>query len=380
MSLTQAIRTVFPKPTRLTTTQNGQSRPTRLNGARTEPQIRFLQSLGLLTGLGAGLASYAFLYEPFDVRLDTVIIRLPRARGRIPEEGLTILHVSDSHFQGHDWRERPKVRRVQELTRHLQPDLLIHTGDFWHKESGLTNVLALLQALPRPRLASFAVLGNHDYTCYDMTKAVARMWRAFQAEERDRRNGHRSPRWRAAVDKADELLRFGKYVMNTPVEGKRTGRNNVSLLYDALERHGFQLLHNRGVDLRQNLGGGRQIALHIAGVDDYVEGEPDLSAALSRAPEDMPTILLSHNPDILQEPELERTDLVLAGHTHGGQIALPFLGALHTQAGHITRNQAAGHMRRERIQLYINQGLGEGIPLRLGVPPQLTWIQLLPED
>ncbi len=378
MSLTRTIRTVFQKSTNAPSPQRGPTHiPGRngVNGAQSAPRVRLFQGLGLLTGLGAGLASYALLYEPFDVRLDTVTIRLPRGRGRLPKEGLSILHVSDSHFQGQDWREIPKVRRVQELTRHLQPDLLIHTGDFWHKESGLANVLALLQALPRPRLASYAVLGNHDYTCYDMTKAVARMWRAFQLEERDRRNGHRPPRWRAPMDKADELLRFGKYVLNTPVEGKRTGRNNIGLLHDALERHGFQLLHNRGVDLVE-----KGIALHIAGVDDYVEGAPDLSAALAQAPEDLPIILLSHNPDILQEPGLEQVDLVLAGHTHGGQIALPFLGPLHTQAGHITRSQASGHLQRGGTQLYINQGLGEGIPLRLGVPPQLTWIRLLPEE
>ncbi len=104
------------------------------------------------------------------------------------------------------------------------------------------------------------------------------------------------------------------------------------------------------------------------------EGKPELRSALAEVPYDAPTILLSHNPDILQEPEIDQVDLVLAGHTHGGQVVLPWIGAAHTQSTFLRRAEVAGHLRRGKTQIYITRGIGEGIPVRLGAAPQITLI------
>jgi predicted MPP superfamily phosphohydrolase len=77
------------------------------------------------------------------------------------------------------------------------------------------------------------------------------------------------------------------------------------------------------------------------------------------------------------EPEVERADLILSGHTHGGQIRLPLLGAAHTQGTHLTRRQAAGWFRRGQTRMFVTRGLGESIPLRFGVPPQAALIRLV---
>ena len=69
---------------------------------------------------------------------------------------------------------------VRELVQGLEIDLLVHTGDFLHYDSGVDNVCALLEVLPQPRLGSYGVLGNHDYTHYNMVAALPRMWRTFR--------------------------------------------------------------------------------------------------------------------------------------------------------------------------------------------------------
>jgi predicted MPP superfamily phosphohydrolase len=78
------------------------------------------------------------------------------------------------------------------------------------------------------------------------------------------------------------------------------------------------------------------------------------------------------------EPGVEQADLVLSGHTHGGQVVLPLVGAAHTQTLHLHRKEVSGYLRRGKTQVYITRGVGEGIPLRLGAAPQITLITLLP--
>jgi predicted MPP superfamily phosphohydrolase len=69
--------------------------------------------------------------------------------------------------------------------------------------------------------------------------------------------------------------------------------------------------------------------------------------------------------------------LILAGHTHGGQIVLPWLGAAHTHSEHLHRREAAGYLWRDQTQVYISRGIGEGIPIRFGARPQIALITVL---
>ncbi len=164
-----------------------------------------------------------------------------------------------------------------------------------------------------------------------------------------------------------------------PFDLKRTGHNDVSRLQDELVARDFQILHNRAVRLAHKPGEGDGVDLFIAGVDDFTEGLPDLGKALAEVPPAAPTLLLSHNPDILSEPAVSRADLVLSGHTHGGQIVLPWYGPAHTHTEHLARHEASGYLRRGRTQVFISRGVGEGIPLRFGASPQITLLTLLPE-
>lgn len=320
-----------------------------------------------------GLFTYALLVEPLAIQKEQLTVRLPRGAGRLPEQGLRILHLSDSHFQGgaRSRLELAKIERVRSLTAGLEYDLLVHTGDFIHYDSGLENVLRLLDAVPQPRLGAFGVLGNHDYTHYAMQEAFPRMWRTFLAEERAAdQYRNRAARVMAA---ATRWVRYIRYVRNTPLDGRRTGSNNANRLTAALEEWGMTLLHNRTVHLcRPEIG----LDIYLAGVDDVIEGRPHLGNSLRAVPEGAAVILLSHNPDIIASPQLPKIDLVLSGHTHGGQIKLPLWGPAHTQSEHVPRRHVAGYFWVGSTQVYISRGLGEGIPLRFRAGPQIALIEV----
>ena len=151
---------------------------------------------------------------------------------------------------------------------------------------------------------------------------------------------------------------------------------------EALAGHNITPLLNRHVTLTR---GGAQIAL--AGVDDPVNDRDDLAAALKGIPDDRFTLLLMHSPDGIAEAIVRGVDVVLSGHTHGGQIRLPFFGAPHTHT-HLGRRMSDGYyagarlrraigLRPGRTQLYVTRGLGvSGLALRFLAPPELTILTL----
>lgn len=351
--------------------------PTRLQDKTLQKQV--LGGLGLLSGLGAGLASYAILQEPFHVILERLTMRIPNAKGRLPSSGLRILHLSDTHFQGIDWREQAKIESIRRLTANLQYDLLVHTGDFWHNEGGQDNLSRLLASLPSPRLGSYGVLGNHDYVCYSHSDMLSRNWDRYRLRMGNGQHGLHTQGLVALYESARELYRFAHYFMNMPFDLKRVHFNDVDQLKRTLAERQMQVLHNEALHLRYRPGQSDGVDLHLAGVDDVSEGTPDLQQALRQIGHDEPNLLLSHNPDILEEPASRRATIILAGHTHGGQIVLPWLGAAHTHSEHLRRHEAAGYMWRDRTQVYVSRGIGEGIPLRFRARPQIALITVLPE-
>ena len=78
-------------------------------------------------------------------------------------------------------------------------------------------------------------------------------------------------------------------------------------------------------------------------------------------------------------PASATADLVLSGHTHGGQVRLPVVGVAHTQGTHLSRQRPAGWFERGATRMFVSRGLGESIPLRFGVRPQVALIRLVRE-
>lgn len=117
--------------------------------------------------------------------------------------------------------------------------------------------------------------------------------------------------------------------------------------------------------------------LWVAGVDDLFWGRPDVSSALHGIPDRSAVLLLSHNPDFAELSPDPRVGLMLSGHTHGGQIYLPNLGArwLPSRYGEKYR---AGLVRGPASQVFVSRGLGEsGIPLRVNSPPEINLLTIV---
>jgi predicted MPP superfamily phosphohydrolase len=140
-------------------------------------------------------------------------------------------------------------------------------------------------------------------------------------------------------------------------------------LTELLEETGIRILHNSSA-LLQRAGS----TLAVAGIDDLLLGEPDLEAALSGTGNDHPVILLSHNPDIFFAARRRGVDLVLSGHTHGGQIRIPGLPVLVRMSRYRLDD---GRYQHQRGQLVVTRGLGVvGLPYRIACAPEAVLLTL----
>lgn len=117
--------------------------------------------------------------------------------------------------------------------------------------------------------------------------------------------------------------------------------------------------------------------LAFVGVDDEKEGCIDLERAVAGTPDDAPRVLLSHNPDgtFRVEPRF-RIAVVLSGHTHGGQIVLPWYGAPLRFCRICSRHSASGWVPNSFAPLYVTTGVGGMTPFRINVPPEIVLARL----
>ena len=142
-------------------------------------------------------------------------------------------------------------------------------------------------------------------------------------------------------------------------------------LVSLLRGRGAHVLRNQGVVLEH--AGGR---LYLAGMDDTWTKRANLDASLAARPEGVPTVLLAHDPDRFPHAVKRNVEVMLSGHTHGGQIAMPFLGRL-INASKLAHRYHVGLYEDGDSTLYVHPGLGTtGPPMRLGVAPVIALIKL----
>jgi predicted MPP superfamily phosphohydrolase len=138
-----------------------------------------------------------------------------------------------------------------------------------------------------------------------------------------------------------------------------------------LGERGVRVLRNEGLLLEH--AGAR---LWLAGIDDTWTRRDDLSRALEGRPEATPVVLLAHDPAKFDAAAEVGVDVVLSGHTHGGQIAVPFVSRVLSLAS-IAHPYNVGFYRRGPATLYVHPGLGTtGPPMRLGAAPEVTILVL----
>ncbi len=152
---------------------------------------------------------------------------------------------------------------------------------------------------------------------------------------------------------------------------------HVPAIRAALAENGIPELRNRGVWLEDVPTGAR---LRLAGTEDLWTGQPDVDAALGDAREGDATLLLQHNPDLVERLRDPRVGLVLSGHTHGGQIVVPGLGWAPRVPSRYGQKYLHGFCRGPGgTQVFVTRGVGTiGPPLRLGCPPEVALLTLRP--
>lgn len=174
--------------------------------------------------------------------------------------------------------------------------------------------------------------------------------------------------WRRDVPLFDEVLlrhlraRDGVFA----IFGNHDYWADADAIRDALQANGVELLTNRNVILTRGTS-----QLPLAGIDEMYRGQPDVDAAFRGIRNGRPCIAISHHPDIVDILEGRRIDLLLCGHTHGGQIRVPFFGALVVPSRH-EWELAAGFHRLGSLLLYVGRGLGAVPPVRILCRPEVA--------
>ncbi|PWT89329.1 MAG: hypothetical protein C5B55_11595 [Blastocatellia bacterium] len=155
------------------------------------------------------------------------------------------------------------------------------------------------------------------------------------------------------------------------VLGNHDHYTDPELTIRALQKQHINVLENKNTVLQRGPD-----AIQLAGIDDWSWNATDWEGAFAGLQKNVPTVLLSHQPGVLELAETHDVSLILSGHTHGGQINLPWLGA---PARYGTRDlkYAQGLFKRGDTQLYVSSGTGViGLPVRFGVRPEIAVLRL----
>ena len=292
---------------------------------------RLLTGLGALATASTGLAGYATAYEAGTaLTLTSYALTPPRWPDNLP---LRIAVVADIHAC-YPWMSDERIGAIVDLANAEKPDLTVVLGDFvcTHRfVSGYVPPGAWAEQLARltAPLGVYAILGNHDW-------------------------------WFAAVP-------------TDPPDGSRSVRR-------ALAQARIPVLENQSIQLAQNgkpfwlVGLGDQLARSFR--RPGVHGVDDLPAAMREINDNAPAILLAHEPYVFSRVP-DRIALTLCGHTHGGQINLPFIGSPFLRARLDHKPYIYGVYSEGERQLVVSGGLGTSLaPVRILRPPEVVTIDL----
>lgn len=150
------------------------------------------------------------------------------------------------------------------------------------------------------------------------------------------------------------------------------GNHDTEIVKNYLKESGIMILDNENKKLPLD-----NEFIYLIGVDDPFTGRDDLSKAMEGIEENIPKIFLAHAPEIIEGAVKEKIDLVLVGHTHGGQVNIPVLGRLIQPLSEYGRKYISGLFKINSTYLYVNRGIGTSLfPFRFNCPPEITLIEL----
>jgi predicted MPP superfamily phosphohydrolase len=276
----------------------------------------FRRKLSIALGLGALLiiafGLWAFWLEPASLSVHKVSFQVPRWHAE--QRGLRIAVLTDLHV-GAPHMKLDKLREVVERTNREQPDLVLMLGDMV-----IDNVVG--GTFVEPELI------------------------------------------------AVEVGKLRPPLGTIAVLGNHDWWNDGERITRALRQAGLTVLEN---EVRRIEYGGK--SFWVAGIADFWTRKPDIAGSIAQVNSDDPVILITHNPDIFPDVP-PRVSLTLAGHTHGGQVNLPFIGRPIVPSN-FGQRYASGHIVEDGRHLFVSDGIGTSIiPVRFRVPPEIVILTL----
>lgn len=283
--------------------------------------------------------------------IEPELLSVKRLKFSIPglKRTVRVLQLSDLHFGklASDYLLKKILYKSQEL----RPDLIVLTGDFlcYGQLQDAEKLSDFLKALKAP-LGVFAILGNHDYE---------------GGVTVDEGGNYAVAKPSSAVLKGFELLFKKQKLTGVVSKTAQEARPNRQLL-DILDRTGVELLVDRTVQVHD--------LINVTGISEYMTGQINLTSAYKNYNQNLPGILLAHNPDAIPTLLDVPSSLILSGHTHGGQINLPWFRERFTLMEN--PHYFTGLLKEKGKSIYISRGLGSVMPFRFFASPEMVMIEL----
>lgn len=270
---------------------------------------QFLKTMALSTVATTSLGGGSWVYATEIEPGHVAIERVILKISRLDPafHGYKLAQISDLHMD-HTWMTEERLLDLMELVNEQKPDAIAITGDFVTDEAiPFENSLVKALQMLNPRDNAVAVLGNHDH-------------------------------W-----------------------------TNATIVRRAISKSGITDLNNAVYTLRRG-----DAMLHLCGVNDIWENQHRLDLVLQDLPADGAALLLAHEPDYADvSSQIGRFDLQLSGHSHGGQVQVPFVGPV--ALPYMAHKYPSGLYTVNGMYQYTNRGLGMVSPqVRVNCPPEIT--------
>ena len=274
--------------------------------------IKVLAILCLVCGFIASIVFYGTEIAIKNIMIENKTIESNKINEDI---NLKIAYISDIHYN--HFMNKDRLEKMIEKINNNKPDIILFGGDVFDKPSKYPidekteNEIIELLQSLHAEYGKFAVLGEEDYD------------------------------------------------------------PQVNDIHQILFKGDFEVLTNKQIFITKD---GKNM-INLIGIDSLVGGNPDIESSFANVDTNLFTIVLTHAPDIISQLPTNEIDLVLAGHSHGGQINIPFIGSLTKVEG--AKNYSQGDYYINQTQLIVSNGLGTTeTDIRIFADPECHMIRI----